>query len=101
MSILVYISLVNAKNEVVERKNQSFQETTRTLVLKHNLPNHPWAEGAYAAYHIFNRCFIHNNKPMHIKFEESNHPSMSLSNDEEWVRDIQSRENAHKTSEPT
>ncbi|KAF3639680.1 hypothetical protein FXO38_22522 [Capsicum annuum] len=44
MTTMVSLSSVNAKNDIVKLNNQSFQETARTLVLKHNLLDHFWAE---------------------------------------------------------
>lgn len=45
-------------NEVVERKNRSLQDTTRTMLLDRNLRDHFWAEDVSTACHILNRCLI-------------------------------------------
>lgn len=42
----------------MERKNQSLQETTRTILLEHNVPDHFWDEAVSTTYLILNRCLI-------------------------------------------
>lgn len=46
------------QNGVVVRKNWSLQETTRTMLLEYNIPDHFWAEAVSTTYHIINRCHI-------------------------------------------
>ncbi|KAH0672766.1 hypothetical protein KY284_023853 [Solanum tuberosum] len=46
------------QNGVVESKYRSLQDTTRTMLLDRNIPDHFWAEAISTACHILNKCLI-------------------------------------------
>jgi hypothetical protein len=48
------------QNSVVERKNRSLQEMSRTMLNEHNLPQYFWAEGVNTACYVINRTIIRN-----------------------------------------
>jgi hypothetical protein len=48
------------QNSVVESKNRSFQEMSRTMLNEHNLPQYFWAEGVNTACYVINRTIIRN-----------------------------------------
>ena len=43
------------QNGVVERRNRTFQEIARTMLLKNNLPTYFWAKAINTACYILNR----------------------------------------------
>jgi hypothetical protein len=48
------------QNGVVERKNRSLQEMSRTMLNEHNLPQYFWAEAVNTACYVINRTIIRN-----------------------------------------
>ena len=46
------------QNEIVERKNITLQEMTRTILHENNLPTYFWAEGVNTSCYVLNRVFI-------------------------------------------
>jgi hypothetical protein len=48
------------QNGVVERKNRSLQEMSRTMLNEHNLPQNFWAEAVNTACYVINRTIIRN-----------------------------------------
>jgi len=46
------------QNGVVERKNKSLQEMTRTLLIESNISSHFWAEAVSIACYIINKVFL-------------------------------------------
>jgi hypothetical protein len=48
------------QNGVVEHKNRSLQEMSRTMLNEHNLPQYFWAEAVNTACYVINRTIIRN-----------------------------------------
>jgi hypothetical protein len=48
------------QNGVVERKNRSLQEMSRTMLNEHNLPQYFWVEAVNTACYVINRTIIRN-----------------------------------------
>ena len=46
------------QNGVVERKNRTFVNIARTMIIESNLPQSFWAEAINTACHVNNRCLI-------------------------------------------
>jgi len=46
------------QNGVVERKNQTLEDMTRTMLIASGLPRHFWAEALNTSCYIINRCMI-------------------------------------------
>ena len=46
------------QNGVVERKNRTLEDMSRTMLLENNLPKSFWAEAVNTANYILNRCLI-------------------------------------------
>ena len=46
------------QNGVVERKNRTFVNIARTMIIESNLPQSFWAEAVNTACHVNNRCLI-------------------------------------------
>ena len=46
------------QNGVVERKNRTLQEMSRSMLLEHNTPQHFWAEAVNTACYILNKVLI-------------------------------------------
>ncbi|CAM8892868.1 unnamed protein product [Rhodiola kirilowii] len=46
------------QNGVVERKNRTLEDMTRTMLLENSVARNFWAEAMNAACHVLNRCYL-------------------------------------------